>query len=165
MRRLAPILLAILFAASACFGAPGTWRCANGMPCVFTAGVGYHCPGDCPASRALSGGAESGCSRCRKASAARAQTVSASKPCALSCGGCRCRFDVSGLRAPVTTPHAQGTVLSAVADHAAVFPPRPCTEIGYTTRPVIFTTGPPDLFPADVALNSPSRAPPRLPAS
>jgi hypothetical protein len=53
-------------------------------------------------------------------------------------------------------------VISEGVDHPAICPACHFTTVGFFTRPVIFTTGPPGLPPTDPTLVSPSRAPPRL---
>lgn len=166
MRRLTLIFIALVMAASACFGASGTWRCANGAACVFTPGVGFHCPRSCAASITPSALPESkpkdgACSRCHSPAKARA-TVAASSPCAAMCGACDCRYVITSPRTPATPTSALAKAVFIAADTLAILPSYPTPSIGFTTRPLIFTTGPPDRLPTVFGLTAPSRAPPRL---
>jgi hypothetical protein len=154
----------MLCAVSACFGESGAWRCANGTPCAFTAGVGYHCPdvssSRCPRSAAAKP-MDGSCSRCRSQASAKV-TVRFSGPCASVCRACQCRFVVTTLRAPVVTPHTSSITITMTTEHPAVFPSDAAPTVGFTVRPVIFTTGPPDLLRTVPSAAAPSRAPPRL---
>jgi hypothetical protein len=164
MRRLTLTFLAFIFAASACFGASGSWRCANGTPCAFTPGVGFHCPDVKPASIPPSAAQPMGssCSHCRPPTTSQVKTASAPGPCASVCRGCQCEFKVTSLRVPATTSQTPNLPVFQFADHPIAFPSNAVPTIGFTTRPIIFTTGPPDLLPAALHLTTPSRAPPRL---
>jgi hypothetical protein len=164
MRRFTLTLLAWVFAASSCLGMSGTWRCANGTACAFTPGIGYHCPNVKSARHAPPAAAQSArscCGHCR--SQARGHvTVTGSGPCSAVCQACQCRFVVTSSRTPATTSYVSVLTASTMMDHSAVTSSRPTPVIGFLTRSVIFTTGPPGPFSFDPLSTTPSRAPPRL---
>src|SRR5205823_2378288 len=146
MRRLTLILLTLTFAASACFGTTGSWRCANGAPCAFTPGVGAHCPGVKPVSRAAPGVVQSTsekCSRCRP-QAAPGTNSAAPGHGESACRGCRCEFRVLSSIVPGTTTAAvHNTPTFVVVDHPVLLAPIATPTVGFTVRSVVFTTGPP----------------------
>ena len=165
MRRLTATLLALIFTASACFGTTGSWRCLNGAPCVFTPGVGFHCPGLKPASKATSGVARpegQSCPHCRQPTA-NVKTDASSGPCGALCRGCRCEFRVISSHVPGTlAATVHGTPTFAFADHPVVFAAPSMPTVGFGARPIVFTTGPPQPLCTNPCLTTPARAPPRL---
>jgi len=160
MRRLSLILLMLIYLASAGLGASGTWRCANGTRCAFTPGVGFHCPGArCLSMKRTAARTTGGsCPLCH----AHPKSITASSPCASVCGKCQCRFEITSSHVPATLSTAIGILSPIAIVQPGVFPMNPVPTMGYITRPIIFTTGPPDLIPAHVSSTGPSRAPPRL---
>lgn len=157
------LMLAWVFAASTCLGMSGTWQCANGTACAFTPGIGYHCPNVKQARHAppaVTQGVPGCCGHCRSRGTGRA-TITASGPCSAVCQACQCRFVVTSSRTPATTAHAPILVASMTVDHAAVSLSHPAPVIGFLTRSLIFTTGPPGLVVFDPRSTTPSRAPPR----
>jgi hypothetical protein len=163
MRRIALTLLAFLYAASACFGTSGTWRCANGTPCAFTPGVGFHCPGvkpSPPSSLAAAQRAGGMCPHCRPQTLTPTKIASSSGPCALVCRGCHCQFTVISSHVPATTGHAISIPTLYAGDFPAVFFGSPAPAVGFSVRPIVFTTGPPGSFSKTLPLTTPSRAPP-----
>lgn len=166
MRRLGLILLALMVAATAAFGASGTWQCANGTRCTFTPGIGFHCPGikTSPGRRSMpascAGSMRSSCPLCR--SEAAGKPARSSSPCASVCGKCQCRFVVTARLAPAVTVHHSGIVFLITSDHPAILPAAPSPAAGFAVHPLIFTTGPPGSVSASPLTFAPSRAPPRL---
>ncbi|HZO91678.1 MAG TPA: hypothetical protein VFB38_25375 [Chthonomonadaceae bacterium] len=161
MRRLTLLVLVFLFAASANFGEAGTWRCANGTPCVFTPGIGFHCPGASPARHPRVAAPGPASRSCCAAHGARA-LAAASRSCGVDCLACQCRFEVTSLRAPAITAQASGIAVSVVAEQPILFAAAPAPTAGFVVGPVIFTTGPPAALRSHPFLPTPSRAPPRL---
>ena len=165
MRRLTLILLAFVFTTSACFGTSGTWRCANGTPCAFTRGIGFHCPGvkpgavQPPVAARPTGGM---CSHCRPQTLARSTSTAASGPCASVCRGCSCKFTVISSHVPATTAHVLTVPGFDAHDIAAILISSPVAHAGFNFRPIVFTTGPPAPSCTKLPLTTPSRAPPRL---
>jgi len=164
MRRLGLIVLAWMMATSACFGASGAWRCANGSLCAFAPGIGFHCPGMRPSSTGPSTVKSEGgfCPRCHAPAGAHAKSVAASSPCASVCGKCQCRFEVVSSHVPATIYAVAHIAPPVAAEQPVLFPSNPAPAIGFATRPLVFTTGPPALPSAAPLFPLSSRAPPRL---
>ncbi len=166
MRRFALLFLALMFTTSACFGTSGSWRCANGTPCAFTPGIGYHCPGVKPAAGPRSTGgqrAAGSCSHCRTQPTALAKGTSASSPCGSVCPGCRCEFRVISSHVPGTTAQIHSIATFDVTDFPIAVPSEISPTVGFAVRHIIFTTGPPNSLFSTPRLTTPARAPPRLP--
>ena len=169
MQRFVLILLALMVAASASFGASASWRCANCNQCVFTPGIGFHCPGVVPGAgmhtTAGSAKKQGFCSHCQgsTASSANKQTALSSLVASI-CGHCQCRFTMTGMHAPATMAHAHsgGALLSAMMGQPAILLSTPTPTIGFIVRPIVFTTGPPRPITSCPQSVSSSRAPPRL---
>ncbi len=164
MRRVTLLLLAFMFTASACFGTSGSWRCANGTPCEFTPGVGFHCPGAKPGSNpspAVPQKTGGKCSHCRPL-AARSKTPEQYRPCGSACSGCRCEFRVISSSVPGMAAQAHGLPASDLLDHPIVLPSVAVPTTGFTTWPILFATGPPNPISSLKRLTMPARAPPRL---
>ena len=184
LRRFAITILALTVGASSCLGATGTWRCANGTPCAYTPGVGFHCPEIRTARHAPGTSTQSSvasrCSACRShrpsrpgASAQIARTfrgccaVAAGQPKGKSTGDCtaksprcQCRYDDASLNAPAMKTAAPVLIGTDVSNSAVALPASTMLAHGFDTRPIIFTTGPPDLFHSAFLSSTPSRAPP-----
>ena len=165
MRRLTLILVALVVMASACFGTSGSWRCANGTPCAFTPGVGFHCPTALPSHGSRTANARTSghkCSHCRPGAAVASGLKTSSGPCASMCSGCSCHFTVVSSHVPATTANVPSAHGFNAYEFAAVYFAASVPHIGFAFRPIVFTTGPPAQYSTRPPLTTPSRAPPRL---